>query len=234
MKSCKNCGKLSFILSKDGLCKKCSKEIEERKRQSEHKQNIYEEYLKKNPLYAQDQKYLQEQGELLSEVLAARNKYKVDHDIQSAITVYEHALLHSDPPLRSNAHTMFLSNLYIQAKEYDKAWSYLNGLLLKNQDLTYEIRKDQCRILKKEKRYVDAMLMLILSFLADSKWKNIFNYESFVKEATPIANKLGWTQEAVERFADCIKKRVDSRDYDEASMVNEFREILIDLDGSRQ
>ncbi len=226
MKHCKNCGKLCFVLSKDGLCKNCSAEIELRKKQKEQSDKIRAELLIKNPSYAKNCELLQSQNELLSKVLAAKEKYKTDNDVYAAIAVYEQALIYSDPPLHSNSHTMFLANLYIQAEEYDKAWAYLNKLLLTNVGLTYKIRKEQCRILKKEKKYIDAMLMLALSYLADSKWSNSFRVDAFVKEAAPIAKKLNWSNETIEQLASCIQSHVNEKDYDESSLYDDMEKVI--------
>ncbi len=232
MKTCKICGKPSILLSKDGLCKKCYAENEARKKQRDYADRIRDEMKKKDPSYAKFCDDLEYQNKLLAEVNAARERFKVDKDIQAAIAVYERVLLHSTPPLKSNAHTMFLSNLYIQAEEYDKAWGYLNHLLITNPSLTYDIRKDQCRILKKEKKYVDAMQMLSLSYLAESKWNNTFKIDAFSKEATPIANKLGWNSENIKQIATCIQYHVGKKDYNEASLIADLKKIITWLNES--
>ena len=228
MKSCKSCGKWSFVLNKDGLCKNCSAKIEKQKTDIKNLEEVHSELLKKNTEYANMSKSIQYQDKLLSDVNIAKEKFKTDNDVQAAIAVYEKALIYSNPPLKSNAHTMFLENLYIQAGEYDKAWAYLNGLITTNMGLIDKIRKEQCRILKKEKKYEYAMQMLVLAYLANSKWKNMFRAEAFIKEAMPIANKLEWQQEVVDSIAECIQKHVDKRTYDEARMIADY-ESLIDV-----
>ena len=48
MKSCKSCGKWSFVLNKDGLCKNCSAKIEKQKTDIKNLEEVHSELLKKN------------------------------------------------------------------------------------------------------------------------------------------------------------------------------------------
>ena len=83
-----------------------------------------------------------------------------------------------------------------------------------------------CKVLKKEKKYVDAMQMLMLSYLFNSKWNNTFRDTAFVKDATPIANKLKWDSEKIDILAQIISDQVKRKNYDEGALIKSFQKAL--------
>lgn len=179
-----------------------------------------------HPEFKKTKSDLEHQEKLLASVWEAREQYKTDSDIDKLISVYEYALITSKPPLKSDTHTMYLADLYIKSGQNDKAWGYLNSILFSHSELTGKIRYAQCKVLKKEKKYVDAMQMLMLSYLFNSKWNNTFRDTAFVKDATPIANKLKWDSEKIDILAQIISNQVKRKNYDEGALIKSFQKAL--------
>lgn len=91
---------------------------------------------------------LKRQDKAIEQFSVAQEQYKAGN-VADAIKTYETAL-NSVPKMNCDAHRMRLANYYIMAGMYDRAWGYLNELLLSHSNLRPKIRKEQIRILKKE------------------------------------------------------------------------------------
>ena len=92
----------------------------------------------------------------------------------------------------STAHDFRLTSGYIKRKMYDAAWGYLNAMLMSHPTDLWKIRKEMCRICKKEGRWVDALGFLMMSHA--SKYGG-FNADAFLKDLGPIERKLSLTEE---------------------------------------
>ena len=139
-------------------------------------------------------------------------------------------MIETKPPLKNaQSHTMYLAELYIKNNQNDKAWGYLNSILLSHIDLTHKIRFLQCKILKKEKRYIDAMIMLMMGYLFKAKISSSFAKDTFIKDATPIANKLGLENSNIEYLAYLIENQVKHRNYDDQVLRENYKKALIDF-----
>ena len=219
MSKCSVCGKRGLFLKidKDGRCSTCASKANRTLTAEESVERI-------NPEFKKIKSDLEHQEKLLSSVLKAREQYKVDNDINKLIASYEYAMIEAKPPLKNaQSHTMYLAELYIKNNQNDKAWSYLNSILLSHMDLTHKIRFLQCKILKKEKKYVDAMIMLMMGHLFKSQISSGFNKETFIKEATPIANKLGLSSSNVEYLAYLIENQVKHHNYDDQVLRESYK-----------
>ena len=222
MAKCSICGNRGIFLKTDkyGRCSVCANKIANRTLTAE------ELVERVHPEFKKTKSDLEHQEKLLASVWEAREQYKTDNDIDKLISVYEYVLITSKPPLKSDTHTMYLADLYIKSDQNDKAWGYLNSILFSHSELTGKIRYAQCKVLKKEKKYVNAMQMLMLSYLFNSKWNDIFRDTAFVKDATPIANKLKWDSEKIDILAQIISDQVRRKNYDEGALIKSFQKAL--------
>lgn len=110
------------------------------------------DYREMKERIAQTQANLDYQNDLLKIACDAREKYKNDGDIESAIASYEKVMIEADPPLKNaQSHAVFLAELYIKSDQHDKAWGYLGLLQTKQLCPLDKIRGEQVKILKKEK-----------------------------------------------------------------------------------
>ena len=225
MAMCSNCGKRGIFLKIDiyGRCSACANKA--------YRTLTAEELVERvNPGFKKTKSDLEHQDKLLASVWEAREQYKVDNNIDKLIAAYEYAMIEAKPPLKNaQSHTMYLAELYIKNNQNDKAWDYLNSILLSHIDLTHKIRFLQCKILKKEKRFVDAMIMLMMGHLFKAQINATFAKDAFIKEATPIANKLGLNNDNVEYLAYLIENQVKHRNYDEQTLRSSYKTALSDF-----
>ncbi len=222
MARCKKCGKSGIFLSvnKDGLCKNCSS-------QEERSKTIKEELYKKSPSFRKATDDLAEQDRLLKILIEAREQYSSDGDCEKAIAAYEKVLLHSAVPINSNSHTSFLVDLYIKAGQNDKAWGFLNSLIGTDRLPIEKIRGYQAKILSKENKHRDALEMFMLEYLAKAEWSKTFNNEAFLKAIKPSIKKLKLDDAFANELSSLIQHHVDAGNYDERSLVTEYRNMLI-------
>lgn len=244
MAKCSVCGKKGFFLKLDisGKCRECASKakvsvnrksviFDAKKINEQSKTQTTEEWLNRvNPEYKKMKDDLEYQDKLLSFVWQAREQYKSDGDINKLIAAYEYAMIEAKPPLKNaQSHTMYLAELYIKNNQNDKAWDYLNSILLSHIDLTHKIRFLQCKILKKEKRYVDAMIMLMMGYLFKAKISSSFAKDTFIKDATPIAKKLGLENSNIEYLAYLIENQIKHRNYDDQVLRENYKKALTDF-----
>lgn len=170
---------------------------------------------------------LEWQDQLIATVQKAHAKYKEDKRLDDLIKSYEYVLLEAKPPIKSmRSLPISLAELYRKNNQNDKAWGYLNSLLLTHPSLLDKIRFEQCKVLKSEKKYIEAMEMLMCGYLYKSKWNNTFNEKLFTKDATPISNRLKWDSQKIEYLAYLIKSQVDKQNYSEDTLVQNYRKAL--------
>ena len=81
-------------------------------------------------------------------------------DDTNLIKVYEDILLKEGICFVGNSHVIKLAELYYKTEQMDKAWGYLNNLVVGNKhaDMMDKIKDVQVKILKKEKKYLDALI----------------------------------------------------------------------------
>lgn len=191
------------------------------------KNAIKKEMIDTDSEYRKLMESLEWQDQLLAAVQKARAKYEEDKQIDDLIKSYEYVLLEADPPIKNmRSLPISLAELYRKNNQNDKAWGYLNSLLLAHPDLLDKIRFEQCKILKSEKKYIEAMEMLMCGYLYKSKWNNTFNEKLFTRDATPISNRLNWDSQKIEYLAYLIKSQVDKQNYSEDTLVQNYRKAL--------
>lgn len=168
------------------------------------------------------------QNRLLSRVNAAQQRFREDGDLDAVIKELEYAFIEADPPCKTSQN-MDLVNYYLKAGQNDKAWGYLNRLLQRQDAPLKDIRFAQARLLKKEKKWADAIEMYMLGYLAKSEWNNTFQEEMFIKDIKSSANKLGWDDTIISKLAGIVKGFVSKRKYDEKSLIQEYRKFYSSL-----
>lgn len=191
------------------------------------KDTIKKEIMDTNCEYHKLMDNVEWQDQLIATVQKAREKYQENKKLDDLIKAYEYVLFEATPPIE-NMHNLpiSLAELYRKNNQHDKAWGYLNSLLLTHPSLLDKIRFEQCKVLKSEKKYIEAMKMLMCGYLYKSKWNNTFNEKLFIKDATPIANKLKWDTKKVEYLVYLIKSQVDKQNYDENVLIENYKQAL--------
>lgn len=165
------------------------------------------------------------QNDLLSRVNAAREKYKIDKDLNSAIKEYEFAFVHSDPPCKSSQ-AIDLADLYIKAEEYDKAWGYLNQLMLRGEPHSPVIKFYFAKILKKQGKYDQAIEMYAIGYFYKSIPDQPFQADKFHKDISSSVKKLGWSQDKVDDITNIIMSQPHKNADAEGTLVRLLRQRM--------
>ena len=159
----------------------------------------------------------------LEKLAKAREQYKQDNDINKLISVYEEFFVSSNPPMKS-PDEFELAKLYEKAGDTNKAWSYLNAILLRGNTPPYLIYNEQATILKKENKYEDAIHTYMLCYqtkvglLGKDAWE-----EKFRKDVGICVRKLKWDENAIDTLANMIKAHITKGDLETCDISAEFK-----------
>ena len=221
MSICNNCGKggLFFKTDKNGLCSECAK--------TELKKSVYEDLLRTNKKFAILDKELKTQDNQIERINEAKSRFQEDNDYDALISVLETIFI--DEKTTLNINKLQLAELYLKTGQNDKAYSYASKLLLDKQQEASRVRLFMFKVLKTEKKYIDAMLMLMFSHLLKSKWNNTFQSEIFTKDAKLVASKLKWDSSKVDYLAYLIENQVKQKNYDEMLLRDKYKAFLAEL-----
>ena len=167
-------------------------------------------------------KILVDSNKAIEDMQKADEVYNQDGDIEKRIRVYE-KYLNEKPKWNSFNFNLSLAKMYEKAGRNNDAWGYLNQLYIWSIDPTAvggdtsKVRYEQFKVLKSEKKYADAMVMLVSSYLINAyEIKGIyFNKDKFFKDAKTIAKKLGRDEESLKAFADDLERKLKSRQLQE-------------------
>lgn len=187
-----------------------------------------EMYINNDMGYRDTKDHLDYQNNLLSRINNANEKYSVNSNIEALIQEYEYCFIKSNPPCISSQN-LYLVDLYLKAGLNDKAWGYLNKLYSADEAPKEKIRFLQAKILKKEKRYSDAIEFYMMGYLLKSEWNNTFQKQMFLKDIKSPANKLKWDDDKKEYLAYIIERQVKKHIYDEVKIRNAFEKALEDF-----
>ena len=165
------------------------------------------------------------QDKLLSMVNNANAQFEKDGNLDALIKIYEYAFIESKPPCKTSQN-LKLVDFYMKAGFNDKAWGYLNLLLTSREAPLEKIRFAQGRILKKEKKYFDAIEMYMLGHLAKSEWNNTFHSDLFFKDVKSMINKVGWDDDDLSHLADIVSAHIKKRRYNESELIKKYREYI--------
>lgn len=169
----------------------------------------------------------------IAKLQKADERFDKDGDLNKRISVYE-SILDLDQPLLWNSfnYCLSLAKMYVDADRRDDAWRYLNQMYLvfsKDHDYyLWKIRNEQFKILKKEKKYLDALRMLAVSHVlkTNSPQGSQFDIERFIKEAKTTAKGAGLSEEDLEDLAKMIKDAGKKGNLPEAKVLDIFKEFM--------
>lgn len=174
---------------------------------------------------------IQESDKAIEEMQKADSVYNQDGDIEKRIKVYEKYLM-GKPLWNSFNFSRSLVSMYLKSGRNNEAWSYLNQLIQWSLDPesvgidVSKVRYDQFKILKSEKKYSDALIMLVSSYVTSAyAIKDLyFNKEKFIKEAKTTAKGIGMSYEDLLVFADDLEKDIKRKKIKESKIKEYCRE----------
>lgn len=195
------------------------------------KKDLEQQMLDQNMFGYRDRKeFLKQQEGLLRIACNAQERYKNDGDIDRAILEYEKVMIEADPPLmNAQSHALFLADLYIKKGLNDKAWGYLNMLQHEKLCPVSHVRAQQARILKKEKKHLDAIETILLQH-----WNrfvemdyNFYNHNACMRDIGPSVRALKWSFEDQEKCASFVEFAVSlKKQGDEMTITNLYRKFV--------
>lgn len=181
--------------------------------------NVQQELYNKNLYGCRDIKdSLSYQDKLLSLVNDASERYEQDHDLDAVIKAFEQAFVEADQPCKSSQN-MKLADYYIKAGLNDKAWGYLNKLQLTSEAPLEKIRFAQSRILKKKKKYINALEYCLMGHFN----KYSFNENVFYKDLMSYSNKLNLDYSQISYL-----KQIITSSKNESALIDKYRSIIKD------
>lgn len=167
-------------------------------------------------------KIIADSDKAIDDMQKADEVYNQDGDLEKRIMVYE-KYLNEKPLWNSFNFNLSLAKMYEKAARNNDAWRYLSKLIFWSLDPTSvgintsKVRYEQFRILKSEKKYADAMVMLVSSYLLNAYAIDgiYFNKNKFIKDAKTTAKNIGHDEESLNAFADDLERRLKSRQLQE-------------------
>ena len=170
-------------------------------------------------------KIIRDSDKAIAEMQKADDVFEKDGNLEKRIEIYEKYLL-KEPQWNSFNFNMALANMYVKAGRNNDAWAYLNQMYSWAVDPNViggdaaKVRFEQFRLLKSEKKYEDALVMLVSSYVigAYELQKTYFNKAKFKKDAKTTLKAIGFMETDSEAFAD---------DLENAIMTGEIRETAV-------
>lgn len=142
---------------------------------------------------------------------AADRQFENDKDTEKRIAAYE-SVFHKKTHWNSFNYCMKLVKMYEDGGKNNKAWALINKMII--WFATYpnpaayisKIRKEQFKILKKEKKYDEALRWLLAAHTSFAKSPSEFSAESFFSEAKTTAKGLGMTEAQLQELVEIVQK----------------------------
>lgn len=168
---------------------------------------------------------LRDSDKAIADMHKADAAYEKDGDIDKRIRVYEKYML-KKPEWNSFNFNLALAKMYVKAGRNDTAWGYLNQMYLWAIDPSAiggdvsKIRFEQFKILKAEKKFKDAMVMLVSSYVVNAYGIQgmYFNKEKFKKDGKTTAKGIGISESDLAIFADRLEKDIKGKKIKEATV----------------
>ncbi len=179
-----------------------------------------------NPDFSKCDSYMTRQNTLLKGISQAKQTYSVKEDPESLITAYERVLIDPNEPLQSEEHISELIALYLINRQNDKAWGFLNSLLHSKTYPLDKIRGAQARILKAEKKDIDAVEKYLQAHLASSIGSSSFSKTVFLSDISLSAKRLKWDMKTIRDLTRILTVQILRKDADEDSLVLKYRTYL--------
>ena len=156
--------------------------------------------------------------------------FKEDKDLDKVIKVYESVL--NDCTWNAFNYQKKLASYYVKAEKYDDAWRVLS------QDqhdavkrghgkaCTGQVRMEQFKVLKAEKKYKDALDILCRAYVVNNAEYGSWNRESFIKAAKTTAKAMGLSDERLNEIADAVDRAIKKKDTSETNIRQAIAPLL--------
>lgn len=142
------------------------------------------------------------QDKAVKAVQAARNEYEDIASINKCISAYETYVLDNEAGVRWDpSDYVFLAGLYTKIGATNKAWGLLNSIKANFPNASEAVRHQQVALLKKEKRWADALQFYCSEAYYICKRDKGYSKEQFVCTAAPLARKANLSSDQLQTLA---------------------------------
>lgn len=174
---------------------------------------------------------LDAESELYSKALETYELYKTDGDVQKAIMSMEQVLINAPVKIATPRYIHFLVDLYLKNNQNDRAWGYLNSLVVKPDIIhTSVVYREMAWLLKKEKRHEYSIEMIMRAYLWDGRIDPAhFNRGALIQDIGVSVRALKWTSETQAEIANFVEYQIDTKRFDESEMIRMYRNYYIRL-----
>lgn len=189
MKKCIKCGKVAILkrLYEDKICHNCLEKNEE------YRMIWYKKVLYSSRNFLGNYKKSDSQLRRMWNAISQAEKGNYDF----AISEYKKIIFDEKLGFIGDSHLMRLIDFCYKAQRYDEAWRCLQQYKIMYPHLMYKIINYEIKILKKEKRYIEAIRFLARLYVYDINgyFVEVFwGKEKFEKEARTIFKKTTSTE----------------------------------------
>lgn len=171
----------------------------------------------------------------LSTMNNAYEEYINGGDINTCIKTYESILLNGTK-WNSFNHCLTLVHLYIKSNRNNDAWRLLNWMQLHFSYLQdhmdsnmSKIRAYQFKILKKEKKYLEAFVLFVSSYTycVYGSDKNVyFNKNKFIRELKTTAKQIGINEDELLEFSELYEAELKKEHLNDVDAQNFCKNYL--------
>lgn len=154
-------------------------------------------------------------------------KYIIEGKIDQGLKIYNKVLLEDGLCLNSQGIVMAYPKHLYNLGKYDEAWSVLNQYVLKYPSLEDRYQNFRVKILKKEKRFKDALYHQVLAILFDNIHFRAMPQNSYEKKYITILKRLKKEDKTLE-LQQLINRYTDLRRYEQREIRDDLTKIIID------
>lgn len=160
----------------------------------------------------------------LKKLQKADADYKNDKDLDKVIQTYQSVLNGCD--WNAFNYQKKLASYFVKAERYNDAWQ---TLLQAQKDAvkrghgkacTGQIRLEQFKVLKAEKKYKEALDILCRAYVVNNASYGDWNRDSFLKTAKTCAKGTGLSEQQLNEIADIVDKAIKSKDTSKHVFIN--------------
>lgn len=226
MKQCMKCGKKGIFLRiyNGRICKNCI-EAGIRKRKA-----WGATALMSSRKFLGNYKKADSQFNRMSKAISEAEKGNYNY----AIETYKKIIFDEKLGFIGDSHLMRLIDFCYKTQKYDEAWKYLQEYKMMYPHLMYKLINYEIKILKKEKKYVEAIRFLPRLYLYDTNsfFKDNFdNKDKFEKEARTILKKTTSKEidKNIQYLEYLISNFINDKEYDISLLDKYVRDFIKEI-----
>ena len=164
-------------------------------------------------------------GDMQLELFKKADEHIKNGKVEQGLKIYNRIILEDGLCINCQSCVMdYLNHLY-KLKKYDEAWGVLNQYILKYPSLEKKYQDFRVKILKKEKRFNDALYHQVLAILFDNIHYRTIPHDIYEKKYMMLLKKLKLEDKALE-VQDLINNYTSWRRYEQREIRDDLWAII--------